>query len=149
MGRDCGYLALVSALTSGAELCLIPEIRHDLSKHEDEFKKQIADGRRYFIAIVSEGIEENSDEIAKWFEEKVGIESRVVVLGHVQRGGNPTVYDRLMAYKFVNHAIDGLLRGEEKSVICYTKSGFAYKNIREVVSAKQKLDPELLASITR
>lgn len=144
MGRDCGYLALVSALTCGAELCLIPEIPYDLKRYEENFKKQIKNGRRYFIAVVSEGIKENSDEIADWFENKIGVESRVSVLGHIQRGGTPTTYDRLMAYKFVNYAIDGLLDAKDKSIICYTKKGFEYKNIDEVANKKYEIDGELL-----
>lgn len=144
MGRDCGYLALISAITSGAELCLIPEIAYDLKEYEEAFTEQIKNGRRYFIAIVSEGIKQDSQEIADWFEEKIGIESRVSVLGHIQRGGNPTIYDRLMAYKFVTYAINGLLDGKEESVICYSKSGFEYKSIEEVTSHKYKLDLELV-----
>jgi len=145
MGRDCGYLALVSHLTSGSELCLIPEKEYDLSLHVQEFKKQIKNGRRYFIAIVSEGIKNSSQEIADWFENEIGIESRVSILGHIQRGGNPTVYDRLMAYKFITYAIDGLLDAKEESVICYTKSDFRYRSIKDVVGNKYKLDPQLLS----
>lgn len=145
MGRDCGYLALVTHLTSGSELCLIPEIEYDLKLYEDEFQKQIKNGRRYFIAIVSEGIKQESQEIANWFEKKIGIESRVSVLGHIQRGGNPTVKDRLMAYKFIVNAIDGLLDGKKESVICYDRFGFNFKSIQEVVSKTKKLDRELLS----
>jgi 6-phosphofructokinase 1 len=132
MGRECGYLALTSYLTSGAELCLIPEIDYNLEKYEKSFKEQIKNGRRYFIAIVAEGIQESSQNIAKWFEEKIGIESRVTVLGHIQRGGNPSVYDRLMAYEFVSYAIDALLEGKKDSVICFNESGFHYRSIDEV-----------------
>jgi 6-phosphofructokinase 1 len=96
MGRDCGYLALITHLTSGSELCLIPERAYDLKKYEAAFKQEIKNGRRYFIAIVSEGIKQDSSEIAEWFENTIGIESRVSILGHIQRGGNPTVKDRLM-----------------------------------------------------
>jgi len=145
MGRDCGYLALISHLTSGSELCLIPEVDYDLKKYEQEFKKQIKNGRRYFIAIVSEGIKQDSSEIREWFESAIGMESKVSVLGHIQRGGNPSTYDRLMAYKFVNYAIDGLLSGNTMSVICYTKNGFAYKSIQEVTSKVKELDAELLS----
>ncbi len=144
MGRDCGYLALVSHLTSGSELCLIPEVEYDLNSYEKDFKSQIKNGRRYFIAIVSEGIKQDSQEIAQWFEEKIDIEARVSVLGHIQRGGNPSIYDRLMAYKFITHAIDGLLEDKDESVICYTKKGFVYNCIEEVVSSPKKLDPNLL-----
>ncbi|MEA1956143.1 MAG: 6-phosphofructokinase [Campylobacterota bacterium] len=145
MGRDCGYLALVSHLTSGSELCLIPEKEYDLNSLETKFKEQLKNGRKYFIAIVSEGIKQDSNEIAKWFEEKIGIEARVTVLGHIQRGGNPSIYDRLMAYKFVNHAIDSLLYNNNESIICYTKKGFIHKSIDEVINNPYKLDEELIS----
>jgi 6-phosphofructokinase 1 len=145
MGRECGYLALVTHLTSGAELCLIPELKYDLNKYEKKFKKEMKDGRRYFIAIVAEGIKEDSQEIATWFEEKIGIESRVSILGHIQRGGNPSVKDRLMAYKFMVNAINALLKGKEESVICYDKFGFNFKSIEEVTSKTKELDKELLS----
>jgi 6-phosphofructokinase 1 len=144
MGRECGYLALVSALTSGAELCLIPEVSYDLKKYEKNFQRQIENGREYFIAIVSEGIKDDSQAIAQWFEKHIGIETRVTRLGHIQRGGNPTVYDRLMAYKFVSHAIDGLLANKDNAIICFNEDGFIYKRIDEVAFQKYQLDPELL-----
>lgn len=147
MGRDCGYLALISALTSGAELCLIPEVDYNLKDFEEKFKRQRAQGRKYFIAIVSEGIKQDPREIAQWFEESIGIESRVTILGHVQRGGSPTTYDRLMAYKFVSHAINGLLGDKTNSVICCTKSGFAFKSIEEVAGVKHRLDTELISCL--
>ena len=145
MGRDCGYLALVSHLTSGSELCLIPEKDCALEPYEEDFKNQIKNGRRYFIAIVSEGIKQDAQEIADWFEEKIGIEARVSILGHIQRGGNPSIYDRLMAYKFVSQAIDGLLDSQNNSVICYGKSGFEFKSITEVTGQVKELDTSLLA----
>lgn len=147
MGRDSGYLALVTHLTSGSELCLIPELPYDLKEYENNFKEQIKNGRRYFIAIASEGIKQDSAEIAQWFEEKIGIEARVSVLGHIQRGGNPTVKDRLMAYQFVTKAIDTLLEGTEESVICHDGFGFSFKSIQEVTSKIKELDPELLSYI--
>jgi len=149
MGRDCGYLALVSHLTSGSELCLIPEKECSLEAYEKNFKEQIKNGRDYFIAIVSEGINQDSQEIADWFEEKIGIEARVTVLGHTQRGGSPTVYDRLMAYKFINYAIDTLLQGNDESVVCYTQNGFELKRIDEVTSQKKELDTTLLSCFIR
>ncbi len=143
MGRECGYLALVSALTSGAEMCLIPEIPYELEHYKEAFEKQIKGGREYFIAVVSESLEASAD-IAQWFENEVGIESRVMVLGHTQRGGNPTVYDRLMAFHFVTHAIDGLLEGHRASVICYNDGGFSHKKIENVAFKKYEISHELL-----
>lgn len=143
MGRDCGYLALVSAMTSGAEMCLIPEVPYDLQRYKNCFLKEIEAGRDYFIAIVAEGLKK-TPEIVRWFEEEIGFESRATILGHIQRGGNPTVYDRLMAFKFVTYAIDGLLEGRSDSVVCYTKSHFSYKTIEEVALNPYALDPGLL-----
>lgn len=143
MGRDCGYLALITAITSGAEMCLIPEIPIDINEYKGCFKAQVAKGRDYFIAIVSEALD--SDKVAKWFEDELGFESRVTVLGHIQRGGNPSVYDRLMAYKFVTYAIDALLKGNNHSIICYNKSHFNFKTIDEVALNPYQLDEELLS----
>lgn len=147
MGRNSGYLAVVTHLTSGSELCLIPEIPYNLELYKEEYKKQIQNGRRYFIVIVAEGITQKSAEISKWFEEEVGIESRVSILGHIQRGGNPSVKDRLMAYKFVVKAIDGLLEGRDESIICYEEKGFSYKSIEEVTSKVKILDRELISCL--
>jgi len=143
MGRECGYLSLVSALTSGAEMCLIPEIPYDLDSYKERFKKEIQEGRGYFIAVVSEALK-RSDEIVEWFEEEVGIESRLMVLGHIQRGGNPTVRDRLMAFHFITHAIDGLLEGYQSSVVCYNNGGFEHKKIEEVAFKKYQIKEDLL-----
>lgn len=143
MGRECGYLALVSALTSGAEMCLIPEIPYELDNYKKRFENQIKEGREYFIALVSEALY-NTEEIATWFEEELGVESRVMVLGHIQRGGSPTVYDRLMAYHFVTQAIDGLLSGNKSSVICYNDGGFEYKKIEDIAFKKYQINDDLL-----
>jgi 6-phosphofructokinase 1 len=148
MGNKCGYLALVSHLTSGSELCLIPEIPYNLNNYEEKFRQEIKNGRRYFIVIAAEGITQDSAEIAQWFEEKIGIESRVNILGHLQRGGNPTVKDRLMAYKFITYAIDALLKNKNESVICYTESGFEYKEIDAVVNTPHQLNSELIKYIS-
>ena len=124
-------------------MCLIPEIPIDINEYKGCFKAQVAKGRDYFIAIVSEALD--SDKVAKWFEDELGFESRVTVLGHIQRGGNPSVYDRLMAYKFVTYAIDALLKGNNHSIICYNKSHFNFKTIDEVALNPYQLDEELLS----
>ncbi len=143
MGRECGYLALVSALTSGAEMCLIPEIPYELNNYKECFKKEIREGREYFIAVVSESLK-NSEQVAQWFEKEIDVESRITVLGHIQRGGNPTVYDRLMAFNFVTQAIDGLLEGNKSFVVCYSEGGFSHKKIEEVAFKKYQIKADLL-----
>jgi len=143
MGRECGYLALVSALTSGAEMCLIPEIPYDLDAYKASFLRQKEQGRKYYLAIVSEALN-IAPQIEQWFEEEIGIETTTMVLGHIQRGGNPTVYDRLMAFHFVTQAIDGLIEGRKSSVVCYNSGGFNYKRIHDVASQPSTIDPKLI-----
>jgi len=143
MGRDCGYLALVSALTSGAEMCLIPEIPYSLDALKKRYLKEVEQGRNYFIAIVAEGLN-NSEMISRWFEEELGFESRVTTLGHIQRGGNPTVRERLMAYQFSTYAIDALLCGNNASVICYNNAQFDFKNIDKINAKTYEIEENLL-----
>jgi len=148
MGKECGYLALTSALTSDADLCLIPEVEYQLSDFEESLKQKYKNGKKYFIAIIAEGIKESANDIAKWFEDKINIESRVSILGYIQRGGIPTSFDRLMAYKFIKYAIDGLLNGKNDSIICFGNSGFEYKSIYEVANQKYSLDKSLLEAFS-
>ena len=143
MGRECGYLALVSALTSGAEMCLIPELPYDLDAYKKRFKKEMEEGRSYFIAVVSEALH-ISEKIALWFEKEVEMESRVTILGHIQRGGNTSVHDRLMAYRFVTHAIDTLLEGNKSGIVCYRDGGFDIRSVFDVVSNRYSIPQELL-----
>ncbi len=149
MGRDCGYLALVSAVTSGAEVCIVPELKYNLKSLGKRLKSQIDNGRIYTLCIVSEG-SRVTNEIATWMEEEVGMQARVTILGHTQRGGNPTVYDRLMAFKFTRMAVDKLLSGEKSNeVIVFKDSKFEFVSIEYINSEKYQIDPELLALADR
>lgn len=149
MGRECGYLALVSAVTCGAEVCIIPELEYDLEKIAKRLKKELKNGRKYIVCIVAEGCNKNlctsTNELVKWFEEDIGIETRATVLGHVQRGGNPTVHDRLMASEFVTFAIDKLLEKKKtNSVIVYKNGKFDFVSIAYVNSQKYEMKQELI-----
>jgi 6-phosphofructokinase 1 len=139
MGRECGYLALVSAITSGTEICVIPEMPSDLEYQKSKIKLEIKNGRKYLLAIIAEG-SKKTEEIKKWCENELKIETRVTILGHIQRGGNPTVYDRLMASSFVKKSIDRIIQKECKGeVVVYKDSKFEFKNIDEITSNKYKL----------
>lgn len=140
MGRHCGYLALVSALTSGAEICLIQEIKYDLDSIKKRLQQEFKEGRKYLLAIVSEGME-MADELKEWIEKELHIESRVTILGHIQRGGNPTVFDRLMAYEFVTHALSTDLKNR---VVVFNDSKFEYKTFDEINNCCYQLKPSLL-----
>lgn len=149
MGRDCGYLALVSALTCGAEVCAIPELPLDLASLARKLKKEITEGRNYAIAISAEGCTDTSEKLEKWFEEEISLECRITKLGHIQRGGNPTVHDRLIAAEFVVHALRRL-HGSEKShhIVIYKNSQFDFIDIETLNNGKYEI-PEALLEMGR
>ena len=147
MGRDCGYLAVVSAMISGAEICVIPEVDFKKEPIEERLQQEIKDGRNYILAIVSEGSKKTS-EIHDWIQDKLGLETRVSILGHIQRGGNPTVYDRMMAFDYAINAIDYLnTHDDSNKVVVYQKGEFSFMEIEEVVSNKYTLPERYLKAI--
>jgi 6-phosphofructokinase 1 len=147
MGRDCGYLAVVSAMVSGAEICVIPEMEFDGKKLEKRLTKEVKHGRNYILGIISEG-SKNTSEIHKWIQDKLGLETRVSILGHIQRGGNPTVRDRMMAFEFTIGAVDYLMsHNDSNKVIIYKKGEFEFMEIEEVVSNKYQLPQHYLDAI--
>jgi len=147
MGRDCGYLALISAVTSGAEICIIPEIEYDLDALKSKLQKELEDGRGYILAIVAEGTKK-TQELETWFKEALDIETRTLTLGHMQRGGNPTVFDRLMAVEFITLGVKELLKDENaKVVLTYKNANFEFRDINTVTQNKKTLNPKLLKLI--
>ena len=110
MGRDCGYIALQVALSGGCEEVLVPEKEFDIDKMCNEIKIGSSKGKKSWIIIVAEGRAKGSD-IANIISEKTNLETRVVVLGHIQRGGHPTSIDRILAARLGNYAVKVLNEG--------------------------------------
>ena len=147
MGREAGFLALMSGISCGAEAVLIPEMSFDLDELSERLLKGIRRGKNHNIVILAEGVGKASN-IAPLITEKTGLEIRVSVLGHIQRGGNPTVYDRLMAFDFTIVAVDYLLKHQNSNkVVVFNKGEFSFIEIQEVVSNKYQLPPHLLNAI--
>jgi len=147
MGRECGYLAAVSAAVSGAEVCVIPEMSFEKEKLTQKLKTEIADGRKYLLAIVAEGAQATS-EVKEWIEKEFDLESRISVLGHIQRGGNPTVYDRLMAFEFCIKAVDRLCsRSDSTHMVGYQDGRFVFVPIQEVVSNRYTIPTQILENL--
>ncbi len=149
MGRDCGYLALISAITCGAEVCIIPELDYDLESIGKRLKKELEDGRKYIVCVVAEGCNgktcTSTQELVKWLEEDIKIETRATILGHVQRGGNPTVFDRLMASEFITLAVDKILEEKVANVIVYKESKFKFETIEYINSQKYQIREDLIS----
>ncbi|MDN7240262.1 6-phosphofructokinase [Planococcus sp. N028] len=111
MGRDAGDLALWAGLAGGAETILIPEEDYDIDEVIERLRKGKARGKRHSIIIVAEGVM-SGNELATLIEGKTEIETRVSVLGHIQRGGSPTARDRVLGSMFGARAVEVLLEGK-------------------------------------
>lgn len=140
MGRNAGYIALNVAIAGGAEVVLLPEKNFDIDK---DIIRPIIEGRnrgkKDYSVIVAEGVG-RVIEIAKEIEEKTGIESRYTILGHIQRGGSPTVYDRVMASRMGGKAIEVLKSGKINRVICLQKNQLVDMDIEEALEVKKTID---------
>jgi 6-phosphofructokinase 1 len=110
MGRNCGYLTVVATIAAGAEYSLIPEEPYDLDDICSDLRKRYQEGRTNSIIMVAEGAGK-AEDIADQIKNRIGFETRVIVLGHYQRGGSPTVYDRLLGARFGQAAVENLIKG--------------------------------------
>jgi 6-phosphofructokinase 1 len=105
MGRNCGYIALNVALAAGCEDVFVPEMDVNVEKTCQEIKEGNRKGKKSWIIIVSEGLLK-TNFISNFINEKTGLETRISVLGHIQRGGSPTAFDRILASKLGSYAVE-------------------------------------------
>ncbi|PLX66477.1 MAG: 6-phosphofructokinase [Denitrovibrio sp.] len=143
MGRNCGYLALMSAIATGAEAVIIPEIKYNLEKIIDKIKIRYEEGKSRSIVVVAEGAGSATD-IGKAFQLIGGFETRITVLGHLQRGGGPTVFDRILATRMGSAAIDGLIAGHSGVMTALAGREISYVDLDVVLSNTRQLDPKLM-----
>lgn len=142
MGRHAGHIALNAGLACGATAVLVPEITYDIDAVIKRIKEVRAMGKHQFIIVVAEGVG-HTEEIAKRVEEATGIESRATILGHVQRGGAPTVRDRVTASEMGYYAVELLEKGIGNRVVG-TKDGKVYDvDIQEALSMKKPFNERL------
>ena len=142
MGRHAGWLALQTGVAVGATAILVPEIPFDFEKDIiNEIKLSQTTGKMHYIIVVAEGVG-NVQEIAKLVEEKTGIVTRATVLGHVQRGGSPTVRDRVMASGMGHEAVRLLKEGIGNRVIAYRDNKVVNFDIYEALNMEKPFDIE-------
>lgn len=116
MGRNLGYIALQVGLAGGAEDAIIPEFDYDIKSMVNDIKKGREKGKISWIIIVAEGAG-SAEKIAKQIADLTGFETRVTVLGHLQRGGTPTAMDRILAARFGKAAVDALIQGHTDKMV--------------------------------
>ncbi len=147
MGRDCGYLALVAGIAGGAEVIIIPEVETDPEVVAAELRKGYERGKAHAIVVVAEGVRYNSKGLSEYFQEhreRLGFEVRATTLGHVQRGGAPSAFDRLLATRLGAAATEHLDRGKHAVLLGLLRNEIAAMPLAEVTANKKSIDPKLL-----
>ncbi|WP_271752895.1 6-phosphofructokinase [Cohnella sp. JJ-181] len=142
MGRHCGDIALYAGLASGAESILVPEVPFDIREISQRMRENFQNGKRHSIVIVAEGVC-GGEEIARQITEHSGIEPRVTVLGHIQRGGSPTHNDRILASRLGDFAVERLEAGDSAKACGLVKGQLVTTDIDTVVSTKKAFNMDL------
>lgn len=146
MGRNCGDIALYSGIAGGAESIVIPEVKLDTDAIIKKIQNGRKRGKKHHIIVAAEGALD-AYELARIIEEKGAIETRVTVLGYVQRGGVPTVQDRILASDFGHEAVNLLLSGKSGLALGYRSGKIIEVDIDEALETKKAFDKDQLKMV--
>lgn len=142
MGRHAGDIALWAGLAGGAETIVIPEADYDMNDIVARLKRGHERGKKHSIIIVAEGVGSGL-EFSRKIEEAANLETRVTVLGHVQRGGSPTAFDRVLASRLGARAVELLLEGKGGRCVGIQNNRIVDHDIMEALSHKHSLDERM------
>lgn len=148
MGRDCGYLALISGIAGGAESIVIPEVPVSPEEVAEEIRAARNRGKSHAIVVVAEGARCNAEELVGYFRqhrERLGFELRMTRLGHVQRGGIPTAFDRMLGTRLAAAGIDRLEHGEYGVLMGLMGERETATPLSDVAERQKSLDLGLLS----
>ena len=147
MGRGAGYIAVNTGIACGAVEVLCPEREYNIDRIIEKMQASRKLGKQNFIIIVAEGVAAQapnySNDLAKYIQEKTGIESRATILGHVQRGGSPTVRDRVLASQMGNYAVQLLEKGIGNRVVGIRGTQLVDYDIQEALQMKKPFEDDL------
>ena len=143
MGRNAGYLALHSGIACGATTIIVPEVEFDVEKDIiNRITRAKNSGKKHFIIVVAEGVG-GVEKLSRQIEAVTGIDSRATILGHVQRGGSPSVRDRVTASEMGYKAVELLSQGIGNRVIAEQKGRIVDMDIFEALKMEKPFDMEL------
>ncbi len=147
MGRKCGYLALMAAIAGGAESVVLPEIDVDPEHIAEVLTSAYEKGKEHAIIVVAEGAKYNANALDAYFtehRERLGFDLRVTILGHTQRGGTPSAYDRILASRLGAAAVYEMVKGNFGVLVGEIKDEIVTTPLEEVVSHPKELDRSLI-----
>jgi len=164
MGRNAGWIALGAGLAGGGDVILIPEIPYAIAKVVEKISDRIARGKRFSLVVVAEGAKpeggdvvvarrvESEDEplrlggvsqrLGTEIEDRTGMETRFTILGHVQRGGSPSPFDRILASRFGFHAVQAAAAGKFATLVGLRGQRIELTPIAEALAAPRRVDPD-------
>ena len=143
MGRHAGYIAVQTGIAVGATAIMVPEVPVNIDRIINKINTTKSNGKKHFIVIVAEGVG-GVEEIAKQIMAGTGVDSRATILGHVQRGGNPTLRDRLRATQMGYEAVQLLNQGKGNRVVAYQGSSVVNYDIEDALQMKKEFDQNML-----
>ncbi|NDJ54440.1 MAG: ATP-dependent 6-phosphofructokinase, partial [Chloroflexi bacterium] len=146
MGRDCGYLALMAGIAGGAEAVLIPEVATEAETVVDMIQEAYMRGKKHAMIVVADGAKYNAEALINYCEarrEELGFDMRATILGHVQRGGAPTAFDRILATRLGAGAIHSLARGETGVLVGVAGDRIMTTPLKEVAGKTKGIDLNL------
>ena len=143
MGRNCGYLAMVTGIITGAEAIIVPEQPVSI----DELGKIVEDaymkGKSHAMIVVAEGANLGCNEIADYLNQHdIGFEVRITILGHVVRGGRPTAFDRMLATRFGISAVEALHDGQSGVMMALEGTAIVSRELEEVIGNQRPMNPQ-------
>lgn len=143
MGRQNGFIALEAGLAGGAEAVIIPEIPFSLLEICDSLREMHSRGKKSSLIVVAEGALRATD-VRDFIEKNTGFEARYIVLGHMQRGGSPTAFDRVLALQLGAHAANRLISGHRGEMVGVDGTKLVSHPLSYVLSTERMIDPEKL-----
>ena len=150
MGRDSGYIAIECGIAGGAEAVMIPENLTPISEIVNILEQGITKAKSSSIVVVAEGDEEgNAQIVAKKIKESINrdLDIRVTTLGHIQRGGIPTAFDRILASRVGLGALEGLLRGEKNVMAGVVNNQLIYTPFHDTITKKKPVSEDLIRMV--
>ncbi len=145
MGRRCGYLALTTGVITGAEVVLVPERDLTLEQLGKGVEDAYMKGKSHAMVIVAEGANLKTEDIANHLvQHDIGFEVRTTILGHVQRGGRPTAFDRQLATRFGVAAVDAVIKGESGIMVALEGTSIVTRELEEIIGKQRPINPQLI-----
>ncbi len=140
MGRACGWLALEAALATGADIVLIPEVPWTYDEVCAAIQRRVRDRKAHTIVVIAEGCGADAVTVGRTIQDRISIETRVTVLGHLQRGGAPTGFDRILASRFGAAAADALRNAQGGVMVGLRGRDIVQTPLEDVVTARRQVD---------